>query len=376
MTPIEKHKISILTFWGVPNYGAFAQAYALNKKIQEMFPDYYVEHIGYLDSKHKDSYFKRIKPKLHIKGNVFQIDFLKSIYNYLVHLYRYYIIPQHTYELFNNAWNSIPNVKIQLTKELEEQNWDIVVTGSDCIWQFSTETFGNDAHLIGKDLKYNRLVAYACSFGNQSGELPEFVAEQLKQYDYISIRDTFSEKIIKSETNGYCKSCLVLDPTLIYDFKSDHNIVPYQTNDQKYIFVYGDAFPKKMTREIIKYAKDNGLTTIGAGKVPKWCDIKMSEISPFEWIGMFQNAEFVVTNTFHGMMFCLIYNKMFYFQQEPYVKNRSAYILKLLGLDKLFLTEDFNIKKMLNYDWNYEKICRILHEKRKESECFLYDALS
>lgn len=371
----NNRKISILTFWGVPNYGAFAQAYALNRKIKEMFPEYEVEHIGYLSSEHKRSYFEKKKPIIRLLGKPNQVIFYKSIYWYFISLSRYYREPQPDYRLFKSAWNSIPNIHIDSAKKLEEHKWDTIVTGSDCIWQFSTESFGHDDHLIGKNLRNNKLVAYACSFGNQNENIPDFVADQLLKYDWVSIRDTFSENLVKSLTDGQCKTSLVLDPTLIYDFKSDSNIVPYRNDGKKYILVYGDVFPRPIVREIREYAKKHELQTIGVGKAPQWCDIVMKEVHPFEWIGMFQHAEFVFTNTFHGMMFCLIYNKVFYFQQEPYVKNRSAYILELLGLDKLFLSKDFNIQKMFTYDWDYKTINAILEEKRRKSINFLYEAL-
>lgn len=369
-------KVSILTFWGVPNYGAFAQAYALNKKLKELFPEYKVEHIGYLSSEHRAAYFEKRKPKLRLQGKFYQLIFYKSVYWYLLGLQKYYIEPKRLYELFSVAWDSIPHVSVATSSELEELKWDKIVTGSDCIWQFSTESFGADAHLIGKSLQYNKLIAYACSFGNQNENIPVFVPEQLMKYDYVSVRDTFSEKLVDDLTNGTCKANLVLDPTLIYDFKSDPNIVSYNNDGKKYILVYGDVFPKYMVFEIKKYARKNNIQMIGVGKAPKWCDVVIKETHPFKWIGMFKNAEFVFTNTFHGMMFCLIYNKAFYFQQEPYVKNRSAYILELLGLDKLFLASDFSLKKMLEYDWNYETMNRILDNKKEESIAYLKDALS
>jgi len=66
-------------------------------------------------------------------------------------------------------------------------------------------------------------------------------------------------------------------------------------------------------------------------------------------------------------MFCLIYNKRFYFYQQPYVKNRSAWILETTGLDNLFLQKEFNLQKMLAYNWDYNRINEVLRVYKEQS---------
>jgi len=59
MNSTNKSRISIITFWCVPNYGAFAQAYALNNVLKQMYPEFEVEHIGYLKKEHFDAYYTK-----------------------------------------------------------------------------------------------------------------------------------------------------------------------------------------------------------------------------------------------------------------------------------------------------------------------------
>lgn len=374
MSNVEKRTISIITFWGVPNYGAFAQAYALNETLKKMFPEYTVEHIAYLKKEHYDSYFTKKKPVLSIEGTSKDIIFYKSFYRYIKGWARYLFEKGKDYSLFNEAWNKIGHINIKDENELESKNWDIVITGSDVVWQFSTEMYGVDYHLIGKGLNASELIAYAASCGDQKGKLPDFVIEMVNKYKAISVRDTFSKELVEPLLQTKQTIPIVLDPTLIYNFRNDDNVI-YYDND-KYIMVYGKWYKKETVLEIRKYAKENNLKLIGAGYAPDWCDIKIKEMDPFAWIGMFKNAEFVLTNTFHGLMFCLIYNKRFYFYQQPYVKNRSAWILETLGLDKLFLSEDFNLKKMLDYDWNYDRINEIIQRQKEMSLEFIKRAIS
>ena len=51
--------INILTFWGVPNYGTFAQAYALQASMQKAYPEYDVKQINYLCQKHYKQYYSK-----------------------------------------------------------------------------------------------------------------------------------------------------------------------------------------------------------------------------------------------------------------------------------------------------------------------------
>lgn len=375
MNKTSEHKVDILTFWGVPNYGAFAQAYALCKVIKQLHPNYKVEHIAYLDKAHYDAYYSRKKPVLRIDSSLFKLITYKNIYRYIINLWHYYFDRTNKYEFFKGIWNVIDHCEIESKRELESANWDYIVTGSDCIWQFSTDMFGCDSHLIGKELNYNKIIAYACSFGNQHGELPEFVFEQLNKYDAISVRDKFSKDITDKLLIDDKNVPVVLDPTLLYDFANDNNIIYHKRTG--YILVYGSGFKKDTINEIKSYAKKEKLKLIGAGvgKAPRWCDEVFIEIDPFEWIGMFKNAEFIVTDTFHGMMFSLIYKKKFYFFQEPYVKNRSDTILKITGLDKLFLSNDFSINDMIGFNWDYAYIDKCLEKYKKRSICFLKEAL-
>lgn len=366
--------ISIITFWGVPNYGAFAQAYALNKTMAELFPDYCVEHIGYLNKEHYDTYFSKKRPTLILEGSITNISFYKSIYRYLRSWIKYPFKKVNDYSMFNKTWNKIKHIRIENEKELENHKWDVFVTGSDVVWQFSTPMYGNDAHLIGKGISANKMISYAASCGDQKGDMPEFVPEMLNRFDAISVRDTFSKNIVETLLKDQRNIPIVLDPTLLYDFKNDPNVI--ECEKKRYIFVYGLWFKKETPREIKNYARQHDLDIIGVGHAPEWCDTRIKEIDPFAWIGMFENAEFVVTDTFHGLMFCLIYNKKFYFYQQPYVRNRSAWILETLGLDKLFLNENFSLEKMLNYKWDYEEINRKLSSYKKESITYLIEAIS
>lgn len=358
-------KIGVLTFWGVPNYGAFAQAYALNVVLNMIQQEHQVVHIGYLHPEHYKLYFQKKRPYKRRKADWINVK-------YYIRWLKYLINNKMEYPAFERDWNTIPHVAVSTQKELEQTNWDIVFTGSDAIWEYSIKEFGDDEHLIGNNLQCAKLFSYAASFGDmdEDSAFPEFVKKGLLKYDKLSVRDLSSSNIIKKLTGRDAE--IVLDPTLLWDFSKDPQ-VPVTKYDN-YIFVYGNHFPEEMIQEVKEYATSNQLQIIGGGLAPEWCDLRLTDIGPLEWIGMFAKAEFVVTCTFHGLMFSINFNKKVLFNQISYTVNRSATLLQELGLTELFQGH-VTLREVLDYSWNYTEINHNLDVLRERSLAFLKGAL-
>lgn len=298
-------KIGILTFWGVPNYGAFAQAYALNKVVGRIMSKEDVKHIAYLHPQHYVLYFQKKKPQALSWKNWLSRSFYLGWIDYIKD-------KEIKYPNFDRDWKDIPNIPFVNEKALEAYKWDILITGSDAIWEYSIPDFGNDIHLIGNKMICNRLISYAASFGdmNSTDRFASFITEGLLKYDAISVRDSTSLKIVNMLTDGRKKVSTVLDPTLLYDFKRDSEIP--DSNYKNYILVYGADFSDELIRSVKEYAAKNKLIIIGAGIAPEWCDLCLPNIGPKEWIGLFKDAELVVTCAFHGLMFSINYEKKLY----------------------------------------------------------------
>lgn len=355
-------RIGILTFWGVPNYGAFAQAYALNKLLRRIYANADVKHLAYLHPSHQNLYFRRKKPIITSYKSVISPYYYKN-------LLLYHIKPRIEYPSFVNDWNSIEHVNLKNENELENYYCDVIITGSDAIWEYSVAEFGDDAHLIGNHLNCKKLISYAASFGdmNLEDDFKPFVKEGLEKYSAISVRDESSKNIVNRMLQKE-KAVFVLDPTLVWNFKADEEIPesPYS----KYILVYGNSFPDKLIKRVKSFAKKERLAIVGAGIAPKWCDIRLTDIGPMAWIGLFKKADFVVTCTFHGLMFSINYEKKVIFNQVDYVKNRSTALLEKLGLYYLYKNgADFD--SILNYNWDYKQINSKLEKLRSESLKFI-----
>ena len=219
--------INILTFWGVPNYGTFAQAYALQASIQKAYPEYDVKQINYLCQKHYKQYYSKypIDP-------IWKKNFYKSLGKYLNPFSDYHKRRKN----FPRDYNIIPHTEQFTASQLSLYEMDCLVLGSDIIWDYSFAFFDNDPYLFGNGLKAKKKVAYACSFGTVSNhnKHPEYVIDGIKDLNYISVRDENSADIVEEITG--VRPPVVLDPTWLWDFSNDNNIIKPKFDN--YIIVY------------------------------------------------------------------------------------------------------------------------------------------
>ena len=325
-------RIGILTYWGVPNYGAWIQAYALNNVVRTIVApeDTSVLHIDYLNQNHFDSYYKTDMRLLNA---------------------------------FSYNWSLIPHTRNMNSEELESCHFDTVITGSDSIWEFSVPQMGEDEHLIGNSINCDKLISYAASFGvTGKSELKTWAKTGISRYDSISVRDIHSKNIV-DEILGNNSSQLVIDPALLHDFRSDQNVLEPKFKD--YIAVYGVTFDEETINNTIALAKRENLKILSLGNVNDWCDMsfRMIELRTLEWLGLIKNARYVVSSTFHGLMMGLSFEKQVKFYQTEYVKNRSQYLLETLSIqDEVY---DFSTRL------DFSKVTPRLLDLRESSLAYL-----
>lgn len=329
-------KIGILTFWGVPNYGAWAQSYALNKVVGKIVKDEYeVLHINYLCQTHNDLYYQN---NIRLKNS------------------------------FDYSWREIPHTRQLNETEIEKEFFDVVITGSDSIWEFSLPEMGDDIHLIGNNLNSPRILSYAASFGVTSlnHDLPEYIGEGLKNYEAISVRDSNSREVVYNLTDRKVSAPIHLDPVLLWDFKHDESIKDCIYTS--YIAVYGTKWSPEFIEYAKKFAHEKKCLLISIGDNNKWCDVsmRMIELRSFEWIGMIKNADYVFTSTYHGLLFSIALGKQFKFDMVPYVRNRAITVLNNIGVDTYY-EDGISLEKVFNTMLDFEVINEKLDKLRNES---------
>ena len=329
-------KIGILTYWSVANYGAWTQAYALNKMLNKMFPEDIVEHVAYLEESHWNSY---------------------------------YFNDDKGWNCFQYNWNEIPHSKELTGEDIDSYDCDLLITGSDSIWEeINSGVFNSDWHLVGLGFKNcSKIISYAASIGSitKNDKLSDKMRIGLNRYDSISVRDKNTWEVVKTLTDR--EVSIVLDPSLLWDFRNDKNVKKPSYN--RYIAVYGCQWNEEFIKFARKFANENDYKLISIGFINQWCDInyKRLELRTFEWLGMIKYADYVFTSTFHGLMLSLAFRRQLKFCQVDHVKNRSQTLIDSLKLADNIYTFETGI--------DYEKVDDILETMRADSVNWLRKAI-
>lgn len=363
-------KVGILTFWNVPNYGTFFQAYAMQKVLAQLLPDDEVVLIRWLHPGHYAAYYAYDNCPYHYK--LINPRFYRNIIKRFLHRSQI-----NGLKAFGVYYDVIPHTQEQ-GDAVEQCAFDYVVLGSDIIWDYSQPIFFHDPHLFGQGLQAKHIVAYAPSFGTvKVGQsAPQYVVDALGKMEAISVRDQNSADVVKDLSGREAE--VVLDPTLLLDFWQDRNIKKPEI-EGKYIAVYGSTFSPELVRGGRAYAAEHGLKLVCLDSLDDnfdWCDIHVGqrEMDPFLWAGYFKHAEAVMTCTFHGLMFSLIFHRPIIFHPTSFIMDKASSLIDDLGLRKV-LVEEQTFAGKVNWPWNYEDIQQKLNVQREKSMKFLQRAL-
>lgn len=363
-------KTAIITFHAAHNYGAVLQAYALQQIILRF--GFQCDIIDILTKQEKNN-LNIIKPTFKFNG------LMKN----LLSLY-YYKQLKEKYRLFQKFIHNNLILTVQSfssCKEIENANldYDYYISGSDQIWNH--KFIDNDLSFFLSFVKKGIKIAYAPSVGSGKDieQIPIInqVQKHLKDYNYLSARDITTADIIERLTNKKVK--IVLDPTLLLDTNDLLKITSPKKHKDKYIFFYvvkNHKYYYKIARKISEYLKLPVITSTLTGKGDFFNGFKFDfAAGPSEFISLIQNAEFVVTSSFHGTIFSILNKKPFICMDA---KNdiRLSNLLSLLDLDKRSATlENLNDILPFIYDIDFDKVNQKLLQHKKYSMDFLKSVL-
>lgn len=328
-------KAGIITFQSAYNYGAVFQAFALQEFLTENYAktiiiDYHNEEIdkSYKTPRimdffcnTKNSIFKYMQAFLY-KGKHRKIDEFRN--NYL-HLSKYYNIDNIT-DAINEA--------------------DVFITGSDQVWNHLIIK-GDSTYFLNFALS-KKTCSYAASFG--ISEIPnayiQFYRNNLKNIMMLSVREYAGAELVQKMVGRNVE--VLPDPTLLIDSNrwKKLSIAPRRTG--KYILVYKITKADKLLNFARKLAQDTGLPII---YVPN--DLKSgvigslkTNVGPEEWLGYINCAEYVVTNSFHGTVFSILFGKKFFSEVSTKVNPSTSRLMSLL--------EMFNLEDRIIENYSYE----------------------
>ena len=275
------------------------------------------------------------------------------------------------------------------SNELYETNEYInaFVVGSDQVWRKAITHNNFTTYFLDFAKWSKKCLSYGASFGNDLFEGNSIEKKEcgilLKKFSSISVREEDAKKIVKELSK--MESTQVLDPTLLLT-KDNYNELLEKENqneiEEKYVAVYC-LFEQDETfeNEIKRLFKDTKIIDIKQKeeKIPLLKKSFMQYRSIYEWINLIKNAEFVITDSYHGMLFSILYNKNFIcLGKNSKAKSRFDTISNLFaGNIKTRIVETIQeIKKIDDLiELDYLEINKKIEENRKKSIDFLEKAL-
>jgi polysaccharide pyruvyl transferase WcaK-like protein len=271
--------------------------------------------------------------------------------------------------------------KKDLTGFVKKENIDAVIVGSDQVWrkQYINDKYYKSYFLDFVDGGKAKKIAYGASFGKDHWEGEndnKDISKLLEDFSAVSVRESSGVDICKNTFN-YDKAVHVLDPTMIIGKEFFKNEIISKYNEQNthksglVTYVLDEAKEKK---EIIEFVqKNNDLENVHHLK--GFNNSKVTYSVP-HWLASFANADAVVTDSFHGLIFSIIFEKEFVvIANHNRGLDRFISLLSMLGLQDRLV---FDAKDLDNRDLdriNYSRVNKILEDEKKRSLDFLMGAL-
>jgi len=324
-------RIALLNLPFDSNFGGNLQRYALVKVLQDMGHE--VEHIN-------------LRFNVQVKTIPLLKNAARQFVRMIAHRKKYPLFPAISkkkkynrsivYAIkFQNRY--IHHTKVFQSKEgLRAINgYDIYVVGSDQVWRKKiAKTYGISTYFFDflKDTSAPR-IAYGVSFGTDENELTQeersYLGVLYKKFRAVSVRESSGLTLLKEYGWTQPEACFVLDPTMLLD-KEDYRRLIKNTNTRK---SEGNMFCYILDKSEIK---DKLVNNIASEKNLKPFFLSIDNcrtVAIEQWLQSFDDADMVVTDSFHGLLFSIIFNKPYILLRNEFRGNaRFDSVLKMFNL--------------------------------------------
>ncbi len=260
------------------------------------------------------------------------------------------------------------------------QAFDLIVAGSDQIWSPS-QHFGFDPNyfLAFADAFRARKISYAASFGRDrvSSSEAEQLPRLLHHFDAISVREASGVTLVEQATGQ--RPANVPDPTLLHDNYTELTDRAPIAPDEPYVFCYGLRSPDniRQTAELVSRQLNCRILS-PHNPHRRWAEIGTTVYpDPGEWVGLVKNARFVVTNSFHGTVFALLFRKPFIVAgltgDKAAANARAINLLRAVRLENRFAPSfsEHSTQALMNSPIDWANVDQRLGDLRQAGSDFL-----
>ncbi len=353
-------KAGIVTFHNALNYGAMLQSYALQQFLLQ----------NHIDNEIID----------------YQCDFMNKNYKSLIK-----IVKGARIKSFVGSLLKLKNKKESLRLSKEFQNRFLIcspsvtrntlsgivdkyiffIAGSDQVW--SPTCVGFDKTYFLDFAKSEQKYSYAASFGTNT--IPnDKIAEYkvlLSDFQHHSVREQSGAELVAEITGR--KADVNVDPTLLLTTEEWDKITVKPLINKPYIFLFNVLKPKKMIEYAVQLGKEKNMPVyyLNDKHLPISGINYLKPASPNEFVSLIKNAEYVVTNSFHGSVFSIIFHKELIMELDTETKRntRSEELLNSLGIKNREIGEGLAVDPDAPIDWKYADA--ILDKQRNSARKYL-----
>ena len=378
----SKKHIGIINLQFTTNYGAVIAAAVLENVVANIVgSEYIVETINYNPSKKMANALMQNMDSAKMCGG-WKL-YIKSIINSKMNrssesekLKRFAVFK-------NTFLNLTPPVR-DAYEIIGEKNYAAFITGSDIVWgPKRSDNFRADGYYLkfAKE-KGIKTIAYAPSLDNKIDrklkKLSDCYRENLKNVDYISVREKDNIPFVQSLTDKKVYACC--DPAFLVDssyYDDMISIAEIDNSNDKYIYVY----ILEINQDIVDYANQ-----LAKEKNLKICYFSSNHSDyiensqncitdgPAEFLYRLKNAEYVLTNSFHCVVFSLLFKKKFLSFTRSGVSIKTSNLLEQFNLTDRIITSENKLD--IDDEIDFEKTDAIIHEMKSESMDYLRNSLA
>lgn len=302
-------KIGILTFHHSLNCGAALQAWALQTYFRREGLNAEIVNYGKIGW----------PSKYHLS-----LDSLRSLIGSLrrnvLTLFSSFGIESYRRSLYKRFLRDEMKIGCSVSKsQINERGYTHLISGSDQVWHPIINE-GDDTYFLANAKEGVKRISYAPSFGVDKFDekLEEQMAEWLKKFDAISVREPEGAAIVKRLSGRDAE--VVCDPTLLLK-REEYEAIEREPRfglPEKYIAVYTICGHPWAEDEAIRLGERLGLPVVHltGGRLARWYlpsgrVKRVTALGPSEWLWFIHHAEYVVTNSFHGTVFSLLFHRPF-----------------------------------------------------------------
>lgn len=338
-------KVGILTFHLGPNHGGYLQAYCLHEYITSLGHE--VEFINYKNEGHHRSELYR-----------------PWIYRNPFKLYQAWVKER----IFQKSYKTLEMSEFTTEKsDVEWNKYDVIVVGSDVVWNYKLERLGHDTvYFGGFETEFKgKLASYAASCGtvNADDDIPEYVSKGIADFDHIGVRDSTTQTIVERSIGVIPQ--LVVDPTWLF-IEEDQEL-----EKDPILMVYAYDVSESFRVKITDYAVKHGLKVVAIGYYHSWADVNEMRMSPLKWAAMMRKATVVVAGTFHGALYAIRCQTQFVVIHNEKINNRLKRPLEISNLEYRSLKKADEFEEVMDTSIDYEVVIKKINIEVDKSKDYL-----